>query len=209
MRLGKRVFVRLTLCVTALTLVAGCRQGPSRVEAPSWDPDGFADAVVAKLDKNSDSAVDMTEVTAAPGLAWGAVYIDTDNNKSLSRDELMARFEKYKNLQLGLTSKTMQVSYKGRPVAGAKVTLVPEFFLEGVVEPAGGETFEDGTFNPQTQGMDLSGVRAGYYRIVVESPRVKVPAKYASAESTAAGVEISPLNADQRSYGNLQVVLRD
>jgi hypothetical protein len=203
------VLVRSIFCIALVALAAGCSQAPPRVKAPSWDPDNFADAILEKLDKNSDGAVDMTEVTAAPGLAWGAVYIDTDKNKSLSREELVARFEQYKNLRLGLTSKTMQLSYKGRPVVGAKVSLVPEFFLEGVVEPASGETVVDGTFNPQTQGMDLTGVRAGYYRIVVDAPSAKLPAKYASAESTAAGVEISPLNADQRSYGHLQVVLRD
>src|SRR5688572_1969901 len=124
MRLGMRVIVRLALCAATLSLV-GCRQGPSRIAAPSWDPEGFADAVLERLHKNSDGAVDMSEVAAAPCLAWEAQAIDTDKNKSHSRDELVARFELYQKFRLGLTSKTMQLSYKGRPLAGAKVTLVP------------------------------------------------------------------------------------
>jgi hypothetical protein len=158
------VIVRLIVCVASLALIAGCRQGPSRVAAPSWNPDDFADAILEKLDKNTDSAVDMTEVAAAPGLAWGAVYIDTDKNKSLSRDELVARFEMYRNRQVGLTSKQMQLSYKGRPLSGAKVTLVPEYFLADVIEPAAGEADAAGMVSPVTQGAEVPGVRAGYYR---------------------------------------------
>jgi hypothetical protein len=209
MRLGKRVFVRLTVCVAALALVAGCQYRPSRVAAPSWDPEGFADAIVAKLDKNSDGAVDMTEAAGAPGLAWGAVYIDTDSNKSLSREELLARFEAYRNRQVGLTSKQLQLTYKGRPLSGAKVTLAPDFFLTELIEPATGEADAAGMVSPVTQGAEVPGVRAGYYRVVVESPNVKVPAKYASADSTPLGVEISGIGDDPRSYGTIQLVLRD
>jgi hypothetical protein len=191
------------------TLVVGCSHAPPRVDAPSWDPEDFADVILPKLDKNSDGTADTPELAAAPGLAWGARYIDTDKNQSLSREELVARFELYQKMRLGLTSKTIQLSYKGRPLAGAKVALVPEFFLEGVVEPASGETFFDGTVNPLTQGMDLPGVRVGYYRVVVDAPSVRLPAKYGSAETTPLGVEVSPVSDDPRSYGNIPLVLRD
>jgi hypothetical protein len=200
-----RSFFRIAL----VALLAGCSYTPARVEAPSWDPDNFADAILERLDKNADGAVDMTEVAAAPGLAWGAQYIDTDNNKSLSRDELVARFEVYRKMRLGLSSKTMQLSYKGRPLMGAKVKLVPEFFLEGVVEPAEGETFSDGTLSPQAQGIDLPGVRVGYYRVVVDAPNLKLPAKYASADTTLLGVEVSPTSDNQRAYGKIPLILRD
>jgi hypothetical protein len=209
MRLGKRVFVRLSVCVAALALVAGCQHRPSRVAAPSWDPEGFADAIVAKLDKNSDGAVDLTEVDVAPGLAWGAQYIDTDKNKSISRDELVARFTLYEKMRIGITTKTMQVTYKGRPVVGAKINLVPEFFLEGIVESASGETAADGTVIPQTQGTDLPGIRVGCYRVVIDAPSAKLPAKYSSADTTTAGVEVSPTSDDPRSYGTIQIALRD
>jgi hypothetical protein len=209
MRLGERVVGRLAICVAALAFVAGCRQGPSRIAAPSWDPDGFADAVLAKLDKNSDGAVDMTEVAAAPGLAKGAVHIDTDKNKSLSRDELVARFQMYRDMRLGLASRSMLVSYKGRPLGGAKVTFVPEFFLEGLVEPASGETFADGSITPQTEGMDVPGLRAGYYRVVVDAPSAKLPSKYSSAETTTAGIEISPVSDGADSYARAHIALTD
>jgi hypothetical protein len=196
--------------IASIAFLAGCTRAPSRIEAPDWDPDDFADAIVAKLDANKDGSLDKTELTAAPGLAFGAKYIDTDKNETLSREELVARFTVYKDRESGLTSKQMQLPYAGRPVAGAKVKLVPEFFLEGVVEPASGETVDDGTLTPITEGMDVPGVRAGYYRVVVESPRVKVPTKYTSAETTPLGVEVSPTSDDPSSYSSiLQLVLRN
>jgi hypothetical protein len=94
-------------------------------------------------------------------------------------------------------------------LSGAKVTLVPEFFLADVIEPATGDVESEGMVNPVTQGAEVPGVRAAYYRVVVESPNVKVPAKYASADSTPLGVEISGIGDDSRSYGTIQLVLRD
>jgi hypothetical protein len=115
----------------------------------------------------------------------------------------------YERLRLGLKPKAMQLSYKGRPLVGAKVTLVPEFFLDGVVEPATGEALSDGTVGLQADGLDLPGVRVGYYRVVIDAPNAKLPAKYSSAETTTVGVEIPPISDDQRTYGNLQIALKD
>lgn len=196
------------LVVVLFMMVAGCRQAPSRVVAPTWDPEGYAEAVLAKLDKNGDGVLDKGEFSAAPGLAWGAKPIDKDKNGSLSRQELVDRFAIYKKMRLGLTSNQMYVYYKGRPLAGAKVTLVPEFFLEGVIEPASGEVFEDGMVDPRIPGVEPSGLRVGYYRVVIESPRVKIPAKYSSAETTPLGVEVSPVS-DPETSGMIQLVVRD
>jgi hypothetical protein len=208
---GSRVEVRsvLQIAIVALGLVAGCQGRPSRVSAPSWDPDGFADAILTKLDANKDASVDMKEVVVSPGLAWGARYIDTDKNQQLSREELVARFTLYQEMKLGIKTKQLQLSYNGRLLPGAKVTLVPEFFLEGLVEPATGESYSEGIVDPIIQGEEIPGLRVGYYRVVVESPNVKIPAKYSSAESTPLGVEVSPISDDPRSYGTIQLALRD
>jgi hypothetical protein len=204
------VLIRVSLAAgVLLSVLVGCSQAPSRIEAPSWDPDGFADAILAKLDTNTDGSLDANEFKGAPGLEWGARYIDTDKNQQLSRDEILARFEMYKKMRTGLTSKHMHLSYKGRPLGGAKVTLVPEFFLAEVIEPATGEVAPEGNFSPITQGAEVPGVRPGYYRVVVESPNIKIPAKYTAADSTPLGVEISSLGDDQRAYGTIQLVLTD
>ena len=188
--------------------IAGCSQAPSRVAAPVWSPDGFADAILAKLDKNSDGSLDKTELAGAPGLAWGAKAIDTDKNGSLNREELVARFALYKKMRIGITSTQMQLVYKGLPLVGAKVTLAPEFFLEGLVEPAIGEILQGGYLDPRVPELSPSGMRVGYYRVVVEAPQLKIPAKYTKAETTPLGVEVSPVS-DITSPGNIQLVLRD
>lgn len=197
------------LSLVCFGFVVGCSRGPSRISAPAWDPEGFADAIVAKLDKNGDGSLDKSEFSAAPGLAWGAKPIDTDKNGSLSRDELVARFALYKKMRLGLTTSQMQLTHQGRPLVGAKVTLVPEFFLEGLVEPATGEVLQEGYFYPRVPNLSPSGLRVGYYRVVVESPRVKIAAKYTKAETTTLGVEVSPFSDDPSSSGIVQLVLRE
>lgn len=204
------MFFRRLICLAALGLFVGCTQGPKRIEAPSWDPDGFADAILEKLDTSGDGSLDASELSAAPGLAFGAKYADADKNQSLSRDELVARFDMYRERRLGLTSKQIQLLYKQRPVPGAKVKLVPEFFLTEIIEPAAGETFVDGTIDPVTEGMELPGMRVGYYKVVVESsPRVKLPAKYASADTTTLGVEVSPFSDDPETYGTIKLNIAD
>jgi len=195
------------MCLVSLVVI-GCGQAPSRVTAPTWDPEGYAEAVLAKLDKNGDGALDKGELSGAPGLAWGARPIDKDKNGSLSREELVERFAIYKKMRLGLTSNQMYVYHNGRPLAGAKVTLVPEFFLAEVVEPASGEVFDDGMVDPRIPGMEPSGLRVGYYRVVIESQRHKIPAKYSSAETTPLGVEVSPVS-DPETSGMIKLVVRD
>jgi hypothetical protein len=86
---------------------------------------------------------------------------------------------------------------------------VPEFFLAGVVEPASGEAYVDGVVMPMITGMDIPGMRVGYYRVVVDSPNFKIPAKYGSAETTPLGVEVSPVSEDAATYGTIQLVLHD
>lgn len=198
-----------TLCLAAVLLAGGCTGAPSRIKSPSWDPSEMADAILAKLDANKDGSVSSEELTDVPGLVWGSRYIDTDKNGELSRDEMVARFDVYLQMRVGLTSKQLQLSYKGRPLGGAKVTLVPEFFIADVIAPATGETLPEGIVSPITEGAEVPGVRAGYYRVVVDSPNIKIPPKYASADSTPLGVEISGVGDDPRSYGTIQLALTD
>lgn len=203
------MLVRVCIFITLMMVgAAGCSRTPSRVAAPSWNPEGFADAVLAKLDKNGDGSLDKNELAAAPGLAWGAKAIDTDKNGSLSRDELVARFALYKKMRIGVTTAQLQLSYKGRPIVGAKATLVPEFFLDGLIEPASGETYQEGYLDPQVANLQPAGMRVGYYRVVVAANGARLPAKYASAETTPLGCEVSPVS-DANSTGIIQLVLRD
>lgn len=189
--------------------ILGCRQGPDRVAAPEWEPDQFADQVLAKLDASADGALEADELIIAPGLAWGAKYIDANQDGVLSRDELVARFEFYRNLNVGATSKELEFVYKGRPIPEAKVKLVPEFFLEGVLESAAGDTNALGIADIQAAGVEQVGLRPGYYRISVDSPRIKIPTKYSAVDTTPLGVEVPPYSSDPAVYGTIRLQLND
>jgi hypothetical protein len=186
--------------------IAGCSGRPSRVEAPSWDPSGFADAVLEKLDKNGDSLVGKDEISAAPGLAFGARFIDKDGDEQLSREELVARFAMYRDRRIGLTSKMFRVTHNDRPLVGADIRLVPEFFLTDV-EPASGTTDESGIVQPYIEGEQYAVMRVGYYRVEVRSPRVELPPKFNT--QTTLGVEVSPMADDPSTEGTIEIQLRD
>jgi hypothetical protein len=183
--------------------VCGCVDKPSRVQAPSWDPSGFADVVMEKLDTNGDSQIAKGELAAAPGLEFGAKYIDSNSDGQLSHDELVKRFQFYVDRRIGLTSKSMQFIYKGSPLARAEVRLVPEFFLTDLLELATGTTDDSGTVLPNIASNDLRTplMRPGYYRVEI----AKLPAEFNTA--TTVGVELSPASDDASTYGPLVIRL--
>jgi hypothetical protein len=198
-----------TMALVCLMSLAGCRRGPSRVEAPDWDPEGLAERIVTDLDKNGDGKIDADEMTAAPGLAAGARFIDTNKDDQLTQEELAARFEMYEEREIGLRSHTFRLTYKGRPVPEAEVIFNPEPYLEGIIEPAKGTTDAQGVVAPRTVGIDLpvEAMRIGYYRVQVNSPHVKIPTKYQSAD-TPLGAEVT-LSDDASSYGMTLLELTD
>lgn len=194
-------------CVGLLLVAVGCSRGPAAVSIPKWKPDELAAAVVEKLDKNNDTQVDQREIIDAPGLAFGARFIDANGDGMLSRDELAARFAKYRDSRVGLTSKELRVTYNGQALRGADVRLVPEFFLADVIEPASGTTLGDGVVRPSIADQQTPLVRVGYYRVEVNATNPQLPAKFNS--QTSVGVELSPFINEPASSGTIELSLRD
>jgi hypothetical protein len=191
----------------ATLILAGCGQGPDRVEAPDWDPPAMAERIVADLDKNGDAQIDAEELAAAPGLKSGVRFIDVNKDDRVTGEELEARFERYREARIGLRSPGFRLVYKGRPVADAEVVFTPEPFLEGVIETARGTTDAQGIVTPQAEGQDLLGMRVGYYRVQVTSPRTRIPEKY-NGSATTLGADVS-LGEDEASYGLVNLQLTD
>jgi hypothetical protein len=203
-----RPFVRLFALCSWIS-VCGCVDRPTRIQAPSWNPSGFADEVMEKLDTNGDSQINAGELAAAPGLAFGAKSIDTNSDGMLSRDELIDRFQIYVDRRVGLTSKEIRFLYKGRPLAGAEVRLVPEFFLADLLEPARGTTNEGGSVIPEIANNELRTpvMQSGYYRVEITSPRVDLPPQFNTA--TTVGVEVAAAADDGSAYGPIIIQLDD
>jgi hypothetical protein len=195
-----------TACALA-ALATGCSGGPARVEAPSWDPEGIADRILETLDKDANGSVSAEELAASPGLAAGSKPIDANGDGALSRDELVARFEKYAASRVGVNPTNYTVLYKGRPVSGATVEFIPEAWLGGVIEPARGTTDETGSVYPLIDDPNLPGIRLGFYRVKITSPTTKIPERYSSDQSPL-GVNVSTGDPDA-GYADKRLILTD
>jgi hypothetical protein len=181
------------LIVAVAAILPGCWGGPAGVAPPDWDPEGMADAAMQLNDKNNDGILDEEELAAAPGLKAAAEAeggsADANNDGKLTRDEIRDRIAYYEQTQTGIQMAGMQFNRNRQPLAGATVELVPEPFLEGVLDVARGETRPTGFALPSIEGESMEGVRPGMYRIKVTHPS-GIPPKY--NENTIWGLEVIP-----------------
>jgi hypothetical protein len=194
-------------CSLAMLLIGCSRNKPTGVDIPDWNPAGLASTILEKLDKNGDSFVDKGELAEAPGLSSGTRFIDKDGDGQLGREELEARFAMYRDRRVGQKAQELRITHNGRPLVGAEVRLVPEFFLDGIIEPATGTTIFEGMVRPTIADQQAALMNPGYYRVEVTSPSVALPAKFNTA--TIVGVEVSPFADEPASAGKIEIQLRD
>jgi hypothetical protein len=147
------------------------------------------------MDKDGDGQLSKEEYVAAPGLAYCASEVDSDKSGTLSRDEIKARIDLYRELRTGYKEFSCSVAIGTAPLANAKIRLVPEPFLgEGIIDPASAITDIAGRAILDSEGADdipVPVVRVGMYRVEITSDKIKVPAKYNT--ETTIGVEIPPI----------------
>jgi hypothetical protein len=188
-------FSKVSTALAALG-VAGCiGNSPSRIAAPSWQPFKMADQAIADLDKDSDGKLSAEELEAAPGLKYCARLLDEtygDGDGLLSRDEIKDRLEEYVEMRVGLTAFTCTVRLDGRPLVGASVRLVPEAFLGDVIQTLEAISKGNGEVEFLTEGISVSVVPLGMYRVEITSLDFQIPAKYNS--QTTLGIEVSAMD---------------
>lgn len=127
----------------------------------------MAQRAIELLDTDGDSAIDLSEVKAAPGLAASFGPIDTSRDGKLSYEEIYERIAFHEHAGTGLCGESYTVRLNRQPLRGARIDFVPEAFLGGEIEPASGITDEYGEVAPQTIGQSVRGLRAGFYRLEV------------------------------------------
>ena len=140
-------------------------------------------------DEDKDGELDSGELRQCPGLARDVGAIDTDGNGAMSQSELQARLEAFESNGAGLKAASFLVTLNGKPLPKAQVRLIPEEFLQGILEPAVGETNAAGILRPQSKSADLRAMQLGYYRVEVDSPLIKTETQRASIRSLGALVE--------------------
>lgn len=188
-----------------ILFLGGCSGAATPVSLPDWDPSGISETVMELFDSDGNGLLSGDELKKSPGLLAGLDIIDTDDDQKISAAEIVARFELYEQQKLGLRDRKFRVTYNGKPLADANVKLVPEPFLEDVIEPATGVTGPDGNVQPSSGVDGLRGMRPGYYRIEVTSDKVKLPAKYNT--ETVLGAEVSPGHDDPSPFTPKPVIL--
>ena len=174
----------LTVLFFYLPLLFGCDGGGEKsFSKVALDPAVVAEAIMAEYDADGDGEVSRSELKKCKGLQMLAAgqeelqpqyRLDQDGNGSISQkeftDKLTACFADKRQ------SFSCAVKYRGKPLKGAIVTLVPESFM-GDVQSASGETDKDG--NCSVTGDDgLLGTVPGIYRVEITHPDHDIKAKY-------------------------------
>ncbi len=187
---------RRLFLLAGVALLPGCFGGPKAVEVPPIQSEPVATAIMSQFDKNGDGRLNQAELAGSPSLLDGMKNLDTDGDQSVSQDELVHRLTTWVEGGIGISFFSCRVTWKGRPLSGAEVQLIPEPYLSDVLQPATGTTGPNGIAK---LGIDKSklpsdmqnfrGVQQGYYRVEITHPTENLPAKYNSASTL--GLEVS------------------
>jgi hypothetical protein len=160
------------------------------------NPDDAATAALEQFDTNGDAALAQDEWNKSPVLASVAEQYDTSGDRTLSAEEIAEGIRGWQQGPVGVRVVPFKISYNGRPLSGAKVSLLPAEFLGGAVKPASGESGQLGTGKLRLAPEDLPKnapkmplMQPGLYRVEITHPSVKIPAKYNT--QTTLGIEIS------------------
>ncbi len=180
-----------------IAIQVGCTRGPTAVEVPPIQPDEAARRALENYDANGDDQLSLEELQACPAIRNVIGRYDQDGDGQISQDELSKRFAMWVSGRVAVTTLACNVTLAGRPLAGARIELIPETFLADAVQPAKGVTDESGSailgIDPAhlpDDMKDLQGVvHQGVFRVQITHPEVDIPAKYNA--NTELGLEVS------------------
>jgi EF hand len=196
----------LALCAA---LAAGCSGGPKGPPAPKIVPEEAARQALADYDANKDGALDAKELEASPALKGAVAAIDQNGDGRLTADEIAARLTRFQKAGM-MTPLSCEVSLDGEPLAGARVTLVPEKFLGPEVQPAAGTTNAAGSAELTVEGLPPGMVHLGYFRVEVsrkgDGGRELIPPRYNA--KTVLGCEVAPEGESRGAGGVLTLQLK-
>ena len=187
-------------CVVAcLLLILGCSSRLPTLKPPKFDPESASAAAMEQYDENGDGKIDKDELKLAPGINSSKEEIDGNNDGAITADELATLIqERWLDAKGGIMRVAVEVSYRGRPLHGATITLEPEPFLADVLKGASGETDDNGYAPLAMAPEDMphknvrSGAAPGLYLVRISKEvdgEELLPAKYNTA--TTLGMEVA------------------
>ena len=177
--------LRLGVPVVCLGVLAGwgCSRTPSPIRPPAIDASAAGKLAIEQYDKDGDGLIKGPELNKAPALKAAIENLDTNRDGAVSADEITARVKAWQKSNVGKTSLSCTVTYRGGPLQGATVKFVPEKFLGDEIQTATGETDQSGVavlsvpLDPDRPD-DVSGVHYGLYRVEITKQGTNIPAKY-------------------------------
>lgn len=161
-------------------LAVGCGGGTVSEPKPAeFDTSAMAGKILDALDANKNGSLEQNELGACPALQLAFSSIDKDRNKSISREELVARLEQYKTAVGGTVPVAVHVKLENEPLAGATVTFDPEPWMADVVKPTTGVTDAYGRCAEFSVGdKRFNGMTAGLYKIRVTKDGTEIASRY-------------------------------
>ena len=150
-----------------LTSLSGCSTALPPLIPPDWNS-AAGEAAIQEYDSDGDGLLAAVELDRVPALKSATSRIDTNNDSKLSPEEINARIQKWRDLNIAIMPTTVNVFKDRQPLADIEVTLVPEKFLGDAIKPAKGTTNQNRTAVIRiSSSRDEEGVHQGFYRIVL------------------------------------------
>ena len=168
--------------LTSLLFFVGCFSSGESFPTVDLDGASIAGKVLEKYDSDGNGELSKAECDANGGLKMmlnadqyhPEVMLDADSSKSVSLQELADKFDGCFKHKRGTFN--CKVKYKGKPLPGATVTIVPEEFM-GPIGSASGETNEEGECGVTNEDGFIGG-KPGIYRVEITHPTKKIKSKY-------------------------------
>jgi len=187
----------VALILSVVVITTGCSSGPERVKAPKIDVSSAAAQAIELYDTNHDGKLSQEELAKCPGVLANFDAYDSNHDKAIDEEEFRTHLAGLLKGGIGGTELGCNVTYKGKPLAGAKVVFEPEPYLGGDVQAATGETSNYGSASlgipPEKVPAALKSVKIiqyGTFKVRITHPTTKIPEKYNT--ETTLGYETHP-----------------
>jgi hypothetical protein len=167
--------------VATVLFLPGCSSRPAAVKPPSYDPQAFADSLLARCDSDNSGSLTKEEAERAPGLVSRWSRYDTDKDGTITRAELESHVEAWVERGDGLASINCVVLMGKRQIGDVTVKLIPDESLAGVVHPA--ETVSHVEYASSlsipaelkaASHKNIAGMQYGLYDVEVSHPSLKL-----------------------------------